>query len=55
MGFFASARAAAAAEYGRVRAEKYGRRAKFGRFLAVLAIVALVFLIGMSIGGGLGG
>jgi hypothetical protein len=55
MGFFERAHIAGAQEYGRLRAEKYGRRAKFGRFLAVLAIVALLFLTGYAAHGGLGG
>jgi len=55
MGFFERAWYAGAEEYGRKRAEQYGRRAAFGRLLAVLAIVALVIGIGMAVGGGLGG
>lgn len=55
MGFFERARAAGAEEYGRRRAEQYGRTARFGRFLALLAIVALVIGIGYAVHGGLGG
>jgi predicted lysophospholipase L1 biosynthesis ABC-type transport system permease subunit len=55
MGFFARARAAGAEEYGRRRAEAYGRTAQFLRLLGLLAIVALVIGIGYAAHGGLGG
>lgn len=40
--FFKQARAAGAAEYGRARAERYGRRAKAARVLGVLAACVLL-------------
>jgi hypothetical protein len=41
MGFFDRAWYSAAEQYGVNRAEKYGRIAKLGRFLALLACLAL--------------
>jgi hypothetical protein len=40
--FFKQARAAGAAEYGRARAERYGRRAKAARVLGALAVCVLL-------------
>lgn len=40
--FFKTARAAGAAEYGRARAERYGRRAKAARVLGALAACVLL-------------
>lgn len=54
MSFFKTARAAGAAEYGRVRAETYGRRAKLTAGLGGLAAVVLVFAILWVAGGPLG-
>lgn len=54
MSFFKIAKDAGAAEYGRVRAEAYGRRAKAaavaGSLLAVLLIVAIVWAAGGPLG-----
>lgn len=46
MGFFETAYHAAAAEYGRSRAESYGRWAKIMRALQLLAVVALALGVG---------
>lgn len=42
MSFFRRAWYSAADQYGRDRSEAYGRRAKLGAFLGVIAIVVLV-------------
>jgi hypothetical protein len=55
MGFQDRAWRAAADEYGRARAEKYGRIAKAGRALAGLAMVVLVFGAWLAGHGLLGG
>lgn len=55
MGFFRTAWHAGADQYGRSRAEQYGRRARAGRLVAVLAIVMLVIGIVVAVQGGLGG
>lgn len=55
MSFFRTARNAAADQYGRNRAESYGRRARAGRWLVALAAVVLLFLIVSAAQGSLGG
>jgi hypothetical protein len=53
--FFKIARNAAAAEYGRVRAEQYGRRAKGLSALGCLAALVLVLAIIAAAQGAFGG
>lgn len=55
MSFFKIARNAAAAEYGRVRAEQYGRRAKGAAVLGWLTAGALVLGIIAAAHGAFGG
>lgn len=55
MSFYRTARNAAAAEYGRVRAEKYGRRARaltiLGAGVAALLLVGIVAAAQGAFGG----
>jgi hypothetical protein len=53
--FFKQARSAGAAEYGRARAERYGRRAKAARVLGVLAAGALLLATVAAAHGAFGG
>jgi hypothetical protein len=53
--FFRTARDAAAMEYGRVRAEKYGRRAKAGAFASLLLGALLLAGIVAAAQGAFGG
>lgn len=55
MTFFKTARHAAAMEYGRVRAEAYGRRRKAGAVLGLLAGAILLVGIIVAAHGGFGG
>lgn len=55
MTFFKTARHAAAMEYGRVRAEAYGRRRRVGAVLACLAGAILLMGIVVAAHGGFGG
>lgn len=55
MSFYKTAWHAGAAEYGRARAEKYGRRAKALTMLGVLAAALLVVGIVAAAQGALGG
>lgn len=55
MNFFGEARRAGAAEYGRVRAERYGRRARFGAAVMVVLCVLLAVGIVVAARGGFGG
>lgn len=43
MGFFQTARRAGAEEYGKARAEKYGRQERWFRIVIALAVVAFLF------------
>jgi hypothetical protein len=55
MSFFKIARDAGAAEYGKARAEKYGRRAQFraslGLMLAALLVVGIIAAAQGMLGG----
>jgi hypothetical protein len=53
--FFERAWHSGADEYGRARAEKYGRRARWWALIKLAAIVVLVILIPVAISGGFGG
>lgn len=55
MSFYKTAWHAGAAEYGRTRAEKYGRRAKALTMLGMLAAALLVVGIVVAANGGFGG
>lgn len=55
MSFYRTAREAAAMEYGRVRAEKYGRRARAGVVAGLLLAGALMVGIVAAAQGAFGG